>query len=216
MPPLEVLKSHPGYQVGWQTVTYRRGKELSEEQIADRDRKRQLRAEEEERIRADPVASALRERKHGIWAAVRRLERTPKFYGWTRKQIRDYLESQVSYDRVPTIICKDDPDADPDAPRRNRDKGGRARRVERNAEEGKLQLTHFTKEFVDQVKAARAARQVAGEDGEMRPMTQADLARLVSRTANEIKAFEAGEMLFDGQLKTLLMWKLGMDMSQAD
>ena len=75
---------------------------------------------------------------------------------------------------------------------------GRLNAVERAAEDGNYKVRTFDPVFIEQIKTIRQ------EKG----LSQKDLAVAINRPVNEIAALERGELVFNGQLKSLLHQKL--------
>lgn len=139
---------------------------------------------------------------------------------WHRRLSKDPATSNLSYsERDALIRARWNPDAMPTILRKegsgptvavaranvqvNRQKGKSAaelNKVERNAEEGNLKTRAFTRDFIELVRTARVQRD----------MSQGDLAKEVNVLEGDIKRFEKGELMYDGALKSLLTWKLGL------
>lgn len=200
---------------GWLIATNRRPRPfLTKEQ----EHQRRMRKAEEEAaladIMTDPEKRYKYERSQRIFGEVRRLRRDQRFQGMTPKQLWKYVDGYLGRADEPTIIRKPTtgdvvPTDETSAERSRRNQWSHDAAVERRAEAGNLQQKMFSKEFIDQIKEARARRTVPTEHGR-RAMTQEDLGKLVHVNASVIRDFEAGKLLFDGALKSKLIWKLGL------
>ena len=185
-------------------VVHYRNPYVSEEEREATARRRYRRAIEEAEIMADPLKRYHHERRAEIRRRVAQYSKNPKFYGVSQNELRRYVTAEMGNHDEPQIISKTrrDGDGNPveNKPRRRGGGTGRERRIERNAEAGNLTVKEFGKEFIDKIKTIRTARN----------LTQEDLAKMVNRTKNEIQALEKGELVFDGGLKSKLIWKLGL------
>lgn len=193
----------------WKTISYRR--KPTEEQRRRRREKAALRAE----IMSDPKKRYDYERKQNIRAAALRMMRDNRYYGWTYRQLCSYVDSCMPRNDEPMIITNPKlakaaaKEASTDKIRRQPAGNRAATEVERRADEGDFTTKTFSADFIKQITDKRRSMTVDDGDGGKRPMTQKDLALLINRDAALIKAFEAGELLFDVKLKQQLNWKLG-------
>jgi DNA-binding XRE family transcriptional regulator len=196
---------------GFKTVTYIRelsDHKISDEARAERNERRREHSAMEAEISQDPVAAYLHEKQKEDMCTVRRLSKKPEFGTYTQKQILEYVKRTSSNDGMPIVVRRAKAGEDEISPHKllkdikKSYRISRAeRRIEKNAEEGKFEEhRQFDPEFISDVTAAR----------NYRGMTQRDLALLVNVSENEIKAFEAGKLMYNGALRATLLWKLGM------
>lgn len=198
---------------GWQVVSYRRPRRLlTEEQERRRYMRKAEQQSEMDEIMADPERHYKYERNLDINGQVQRLQRNPRFYGWSKKQLWRYVDGYMGRAAEPTVLRNPNLDKNEQmSPEEHRPAGSRrAAAIERRAEEGILEHKEFSPKFIEQIKDTRSRRTVKTEDGVERPMTQEDLAMLVNVNGNVIRDFEAGKLIFDGALKSKLIWKLGL------
>jgi len=197
---------------GWQVVHHRRPQpSLSEEEQRQLDLRKQETAALRAELMADPERRYKYERDQDIRHRVRRLQRDPRFQGWSKRQLWRYVDGYLGRADEPLILRN---------PKLLKEEGGpktqsgsrRVAEIERRAAEGNYQIKEYTKEFIDLIKSARCRRMLPTDDGGERPMTQEDLAKLVNVNANVIRDFEAGKLTYDSALKTKLVWKLGLEL----
>ncbi len=193
---------NPGFTV----VSYKR--QRSEEDIKERRERRLERQAMEEEIYADPVTAYLYDKQQEDMRTVRRLSKKPEFSTYTYKQLLEHVKRTGNNDGMPVVIRRVKEGSEEFSPhkalkdiRSSYRASARERRIERNAEEGKFEEhRQFSEDFIDQVKNMR----------NYRGLTQKALGLLINVSENDIRMFEAGELMYNGALRAKLLWKLGM------
>jgi len=201
---------------GWTTVSYHRPHPVrsKEEQRAYNMRKQEELARMED-IMNDPVKRWKYERRQDVYTTAHRLMRDHRFYGWTARQVRAYVDGYKNRDE-PTVLlnpkANDKPLSTVTQTRTGKRRAGSRRdaALEQRAEDGDFSQKEFSRDFVDQVKRARVSRKTVDDEGVEHVMTQQDLANLLNTNVSVIHDFESYTLPFDGGLKSKLIWKLGL------
>lgn len=212
--PKRTLARGEKQPTGWTTVSYHRPRPTRSE---DEQRAYDMRKQEEyarmTEIMNDPVKRWNYERRQDIYATTRRLMRDQRFYGWTFKEVRAYVDGYKNRSSEPTVLLNPKADKSTAAVTKDGKRRAGSRRdaaLERRAEDGIFSQKEFTREFVDQVKRARSSRKTVDAEGVEHVMTQQDLANLLNTNVSIIHDFESYKLPFDGGLKSKLIWKLGL------
>lgn len=193
---------HPEFTI----VRYTRTRTKAE--LEERNERRlQLQAMEEE-IYADPVTAYLYEKQKEDLCTVRRLSKRAEFSTYSHKDLLDYVKRSSNNDGMPVVIRRVKPGSEEFSPHKALKEikssyraSARERRIERNADEGKFtELRRFSEDFIDEVKRTRVYRN----------LTQRELGALINVSESDIRLFEAGELMYNGELRAKLLWKLGM------
>jgi hypothetical protein len=202
---------------GWTTVSYHRPQPVrsKDEQHAYEMRKQEELSKMDD-IMNDPVKRWKYERRQDIYTTAQRLMRDQRFYGWTARQVRAYVDGYKNRSGEPTVLLN--PKANDRSPTTVTETRGGKRRagsrrdaaLEYRAEAGDFSQKEFSREFVDQVKRARSSRKTVDTEGVEHVMTQQDLANLLNANVSVIHDFESYTLPFDGGLKSKLIWKLGL------
>jgi ribosome-binding protein aMBF1 (putative translation factor) len=160
-----------------------------------------------EAYRYDPMARYAHDKALHCAVMGRRISKDPRTSFLSQARRDALAQSSWNADAMPMILRKEGSGPSKELARShaqvNRQKGktsGELRKVERDAEEGAVRTKTFDREFVDLVRTARAQRE----------LTQSDLAKLVNVLEGDIRDLEKGTLLYDGELKSLLMWKLSL------
>ena len=194
---------HPG----WTIVRYRRAE--SEEQRKKRQERSRAQREMEEEIMSDPMTAYLYEKELEAERRARRWSRQPQYHTYSHKQLVKAALASIGNDGMPVILKKTSGTAEitshqalKEIRRAYRPSRAqkRARAVEQRANEGDYTQQKFSPEFIQKIVNLRTSR----------GMTQKDLGQLVNETESVIRQFEKGELPFNGGLKSLLLWKMGL------
>lgn len=184
---------------GWMLVAR---KERSEEAAKASAERAETRARMEEDLMKDPTLWFLYQQDADILHTARRLKREPEYRKMSDEQLLNYVKRNCSNAGLPVVVRKTSSDVSPhktfNAIKATHVGDARDRRVERNADEGRLEFRMFDKQFIRDVTARR---------NELK-LTQAELAALAEVTEGDIKRFEKGEMQYSGGLRARLIWKL--------
>jgi len=196
-------------------VTYRRADTRSEKQ-KERDRQRAIeRLEIYRATMADPEKRYQFEKDQQVHSTAVRMQRDPRYGHWSLRELERHVRSFIGNAAEPLILRKGSKTADEDGSGRKRrpQVSGRTRRVESNAEAGNFTRKFFDPSFISLIRNTRASRTVDDADAldGKRTMSQADLAQMVNRPVADIQNLENGTLPYDGYLKSLLIWKLGLD-----
>lgn len=185
-------------ETGYMTVYY--SKPRTQREIDQRRHRAEKRAVEREQIQTDPMTDYETEKKFIETMTVRRLRKHPSFSCYTTKQLYRHVQQYSSSDRMPIVLSKTSGSGQ--AERRKAAPAGsrKFRKIEQRAEAGDYEIKKFTPKFIEAVTRARNSRN----------MTQAELAKLVNVTENDIARFEKGEATYSGALFSTLTWKLGL------
>jgi len=160
-------------------------------------------------INSNPLTKWLYERDRDQEHAARRLS---KQRGWdtkSREQILHYVRANWNNSTEPTIMGSMAALQEEGYSKRmtlrqhlkasrRLNEPARLNSVERAAEDGNYKVRTFDPVFIEQIKTLRQ------EKG----LSQKDLAVAINRPVNEISSLERGELVFNGELKSLLHQKL--------
>lgn len=207
---------------GWVTVTHHRPRPVRSEAQERRDFMRRMEQQRAyELIMENPVERYHYERDQRVNTTARLMMRDQRYYGWTYRQVRAYVNEWMGRQEEPVILInpklvENDEiilNKDTQNQNRNRNKLGsrRARTIERRAEAGDHHIKMFDQEFINKVVKARTARKTVDSNGVEHCMTQGDLAKMLNIDVAVIQDLEAGKLQFDGALKSRLILKLGFE-----
>jgi hypothetical protein len=211
-------------ETGYTTVTYR--KLRTPEEIKERRKNAAKREADIDFIMSHPVSRYRYERENHINSTVKRLEkniptmlnkyvldfRSPKRksydpnYSRTTEALYHYVRNYIGNEGEPTVLLAiktaDELRKEEADKALHKKRGTRRERIlEQNAEDGVFVAPkEFTEDFISKIVKTR----------NLRNLSQKDLAMLVNRPERDIRDLEAGNMPFDGGLKSLLIWKLGL------
>jgi DNA-binding transcriptional regulator YiaG len=159
-------------------------------------------------INSNPITKYLYERDQAQEHAVRRLA---KQRGWDtkpREYILQYVRANWNNSAEPTMLGSKAANQDEGYTKRmtlrqhlkstrRAHEPARLNAVERSAEDGNYKTRSFDPVFIEQVK------QMRNDHG----LTQKDLAVSINRPVSDIASLERGDLVFDGELKSLLHQK---------
>jgi hypothetical protein len=190
-------------ETGYTTVTY--SKPMTEEERVERRKRAAAREEELDIIMSHPMTRFKYEREQKIEQTVKRLMKDPQNSKKTAKQLYQYVRGYLGNEGEPVIFIKPKTSEqileEKKIFKQKRQNDKREREIERNAEMGIFEIKEFDADFIASITKTRTQRK----------LSQKDLAMIVNQSERDIRDLEAGNLPFNGGLKSLLIWKLGLN-----
>lgn len=199
--------SYPSQPDKHGNVEYKRYPDINMREVKAKREKAKKREAELEEIMAHPLSRYRYEKEQKIRCVVKRLQKDPKWYKYSESELYRYVRGYIGNMDEPIVWTKAKTEAELQKERADKMQKRGARRgtrrtqkLEQDAEDGNFTKKVFDQEFIDRVRSIR----------ESRKMTQKDLAMLINKPEGYIRDFELGKLDYDGGLKSILIWKLGI------
>jgi DNA-binding transcriptional regulator YiaG len=188
---------------GWTVVCYSR-EESPQVRAMKNFVRRQNYALEQETL-ADPMSAYLDHREQNIIAAVKRALRQPQNWNKTEQEVLESIKMRMGADAMPVVVnggSFSKPEIEQRTLRKSlknhRFKGISSKQRRMLEDDETAVIKEFDREFINLVRFTRQQKKIS----------QTELGKLVNLTLADVRAFERGELPYDGSLKTMLVWKL--------
>ena len=191
---------------GWTVVRYSRD-ESEQARAMKNFTRRQKYALEQEQL-CDPMSAFIYNREQNLISAVKRALRQPENWHKSEQEILESIKMRLGNDEMPVVVNGSGGLSKPSIEQRTLRKGVNNRRFKGiNSKQRRMLeddessvIKEFDREFINLVRFTRQQKKIS----------QTDLGKLVNLTLADVRAFERGELPYDGSLKTMLVWKLEM------